>query len=223
MIRLTRLTRKLNKGFQTNWLRNRHLVGEDLTDSEYRLWDLLCCLVISDKKYKEEFGLITASDEELATLLKKKATSIWRAKKGLIRKGFLHEIEKQTYRPLFPSEIEINIENLFADIKEKSPKNEQSIANLQEERDKTNKPLIFSPSTSFITSKTGRTDGEYQRIINEAGYVTMDLSDLRWIDENVKASKNITVKSIRQTVSEVVAFAQAAAKNLLTPKALAFA
>ena len=53
--------------------------------------------------------------------------------------------------------------------------------------------------------------------------VASSLPSASRFDENVKASKNITVKSIRQTVSEVVAFAQAAAKNLLTPKALAFA
>lgn len=175
---LMSLRDRLNKTFQRDLFRNRHLValGLALTDSEYRLHDLLSALC---NWTETEHNYVTITQSQLAGFISWDKSSVSRVLKKLKSRGLVEEKGRSLYliHPLseFIGAIPKQ-EAIVAGLKPNVAMEQRNYSQINSSSNTSNKENIFT---------TIKTNEEYQKIIDEGGYTSMDVSDLRWIDENL--------------------------------------
>lgn len=82
------------KAYQTTF-RRRHIFAKelDLTDREYRIWDLYTTVYDWDSRHTETFGTIETTDAQVASLIGCDPSTVNRTKKLLIQKGLIKQLE----------------------------------------------------------------------------------------------------------------------------------
>lgn len=168
------LKRKLNKSFQ-KLFRNRHIKAKelDLSDQEYRLWDLLLALYDWDQTHTETFGTVEATQLQLAELLNCSDPKVCRLIRSLIKKGLIKKIEESVYQVT-------DLQNSSSFLQEESSVSQDLVADLKEKQGyDSNSPLVsFKDNTSFV-----RSNKEYEELQRQFPNLTVE--DMKWIDLNV--------------------------------------
>ena len=179
-----KILRRLNNTYQKVH-RNRHLVAKNLNLSniEYRLWDL--CLAIYDWDQKHEgFSTFKFTDRELANIFSS-ASTINRVKASLINKGILSLIDRSTYKiNLLPGSIfyESCLNKNVSPTEQDVPLIGQDVPSVKQKLGYSDEIPIFSYKDNII--KQGiRSDGEYKEILNSGDYERLIIDDFKWIDE----------------------------------------
>lgn len=162
------ITRRLaNKSWQKLY-RNRHLTAKklNLSDQEFRLWDLYGAVSGWDKKYEEIFQAVHATDEEIAGILGWSSSKTCRTRNGLIKKGVMKERTRGVYEILLipsPDSEHAKMQDKNASTHVEIAEVKEVNADLQPIQGKNDDSPIFS-SRGVYTSL--RTREEYEDIKN---------------------------------------------------------
>ena len=92
------ISRRLDHGF-VQLGRDRHVKARllDLSDEEYRLWDLFHSLVDWHPHHEEKYNTVTVTGSDIADLCGWSQSKAWRVCDRLIKKDILLRLEINTY------------------------------------------------------------------------------------------------------------------------------
>lgn len=177
-----KLEKRLNNSYRKVY-RNRHIVALNLklTDKEFRLLEFLSDIADWDESHTDTFETVVFTSREIAPVLNWSFTVVSKTTNKLLEKKLLEKKGRSHYLVHQLSESKENVSltklNVSLPTQIVSPKKQ---IRSQEDRSSivSYKDSVYQPI---------RTDEEYQRIIDSGQFPTMDISDMKWIDENVRA------------------------------------
>lgn len=169
--------------------RNRHLRAKELnlSDPEYRLWDLYGAVSGWDKKYNEIFEMIHATDEQIAEILNWSPSKTCRTRNELIKKGLIKEQTRGIYKILFiPSP-----DSETAVMPDKNAQMQPKLAPMEIEPATTQANPGINSESPLYSSKgiytLLRTKDEYIRVKNRVNDLTKKITEVDgWLSDNPK-------------------------------------
>ena len=167
------------------------LANHVLTTEEFVVYELGIAITDWDAEHDDEiYGKFKATNKELAELCGWKSDStISRIKKKLIKKELF--IEDGEYLRVKDFESWQLRKNPHAKTQSRDAETQTAPAILQNEPAKmqdfhAQKPVY--PLVSFNGNSSLRSNEEYESLVNSGQFGSMTISDMQWIDENVKES-----------------------------------
>lgn len=184
------LQRRLNNTYQKLY-RNRHVIAQrlELSDQEYRLWDLYLALYDWDKGHTETFQTIDASDRVIANLLNWSPSKVCRQRNKLINKGVIKNEARSVHKVTLIPNKETDVASLqlqTAPVKQKIAGMKQSTGITSQNSIVSYKDKYINRGKRVIEKQRVRSDEEYQRIYQENESIGLTPDDMKWIDENLK-------------------------------------
>ena len=187
---MNKILKKL-KGYQKH-NRNRHILAKELqlSDQEFRLWDLAVALSGWDDKHVESYRMFEGTLDSLAIILGWSKAKVSRTIDGLINKKIVARNQQKTYKVNILCEKESEEEDdKFALLKENIASVKKTVAPLKQivaSMKQKEAYSLINPLVSFKGDLVSlRTDEDYQKILSEGRYITLTVDDMKWIDQNV--------------------------------------
>lgn len=116
--------------------KNRHILAKDLelSDAEYRLWDLYSAASGWDKRHKDRYRVTEATDEEVGFVLNWSASKACRTRNNLIKKGLIRTVKDGLYEALLipsPDFKDANVQEKASTTQDKPAPVEAKVASVQ--------------------------------------------------------------------------------------------
>lgn len=187
---MNKVLKKL-KGYQKH-NRSRHIFAKEfqLSDPEFRLWDLAVALSGWDEKNIDSYKMFEGTMDSLATILDWSKAKVSRMMNDLIHKRIVTRNQQKVYKVNILCEKGSEKEDdKFAQQKENISLVKKRVAPLKQTVAPMKQKEAYSPINSLISFKGDlvslHTEEDYQRILDESRYATLTIDDMKWIDQNV--------------------------------------
>lgn len=202
--------------------RNRHLVAIhlELDDAQYRLWDLLVALYDWDRKHEETYGCVECTDREIAKILSWSPAKVCRARNELLKKKVIRK-PGDLYSILPFPELDDETLNKFkkvarvhgsvSPLKPHVSPPIKELAPLQQNQGYLDKSSLVSykdessngyPKKVLIKQES-RTEEEYKRIKEEMGPSSLEIDDMKWIDDNLVEKKVVDGPATEKDIVDI--------------------